>query len=97
MSCMCASSEALGITNMNMQQSQSYQSRTADAESQIRDIVSVGRASPDQVSRRVQKSVASGVLHEWIETTDKLCDAPASYGADRARLVALINTAMLDA
>jgi len=37
------------------------------------------------------------VLHEWIETTDKLCDAPASYGADRARLVALINTVMLDA
>lgn len=82
---------------MDMQQAQSYQSRTADAESQIRDIVNVGRASPDQTIRRVQKSVASGVLHEWIETTDERGDAPASYGVDRARLVALVNTAMLDA
>lgn len=82
---------------MDMQQAKSYQSRTAEAENEIRDLVRIGRASPDQAFRSIQKSVASGVLHEWIETTDELRDAPKSYNADRIRLIALINAAMSDA
>ncbi|GGD98204.1 hypothetical protein [Caballeronia grimmiae] len=82
---------------MDMQRAQAYQSRTADAENEIRDIVSVSRASPDEAIRRIQKGFASGVLHEWVETTDELGDAPASYSTDRGRLVALVNAAMLDA
>jgi hypothetical protein len=80
-----------------MQEDQSYQDRTADAESTIRDIVNVGRASKDQAFRSNQKTVASGVFHNWIEITDEQGDAPESYNADRTRLIALIDAVMLDA
>ncbi|WP_334001467.1 hypothetical protein [Burkholderia gladioli] len=82
---------------MKMQEEQSYQDRTAEAESTIRDLVNVARSSTDLAFRSVQKATASGVLHDWIETTDNHGDGPQSYNADRVRLVALINTAMLDA
>lgn len=78
-----------------MQRRQLYRERTAEAKNTIHDIVVVARASPDPAFRRIQMASASGVLHDWIETTDHLGDASQSYTADRGRLVALIDTTML--
>ncbi len=79
-----------------MQPGQSYQERTRETESTIRDLVLVGRASPDLTFRSMQKVAAFGVLREWIETTEELGDAPQSHSSDRGRLMALVNTTMLD-
>ncbi|MBJ9696941.1 hypothetical protein [Burkholderia cenocepacia] len=82
---------------VNMQEVRSYQERTAAAESIILDLVQVARSSREVAFKNIQKATAAGVLHDWIETTERQCDAPRSYSADRDRLVSLINTAMLDA
>lgn len=82
---------------MTGQTSFSYVDELKEVESLISDVVLVARSSSDMTVRALQKGIASGALHEWVERVElEGADGTPGYAADRARLISQINTAMLD-